>query len=172
MEAVLLWILNGLGVLFIIYTIVQGIRVQLTIKRCEPIHKRPLRAKPLDKNKTNFWVFIIVAIVLWGGCLLGIAYFKLIQIMPIYFAAITALSSFATLFRQGKIGEKGIAVTDKFIRWEDVHSYTLDWFPITSSQYPNGRLIINTLSGQQYELIVEKEYKKEIGNLLESKSPA
>lgn len=172
METVLLWILNGLGVLFIIFTIVQGILVHLTIKRCEPVHKRPLRAKHFEKNKNKFWLFIIAAVVLWGGWLLGIAYFKMIQIMPIYLVAIITLSSFTTFFCQGKIGEKGIAVTDKLIHWEDVNSYTLEWFPITSNHYPNGRLIIHTCSGKQYELIVEKEYEKEIGNLLESKLPA
>lgn len=161
-------LLNVIASFFVLYLMIRAVLTSRIRKKCEPIHKRPFQIK-YQKTPWQDRITIIATLLMWGCWILGIIYYETVQMSFVYFAALVGMTTFYPLFRNGKIGEKGIAIADQFISWHGVADYELTWVPITDFQYPNGKLHVNTTEGKQYEIIVDKKYADEVTRLLESK---
>lgn len=151
-----------------LYILLQAVRTHRTMKKCEPIHKKFFRVKGTGKLlQTRLYVIVLI--------LFAVTYFISVysygfrELILLDVSSVFGYTMFATLFRQGKIGEKGVSIAHIFIPWDDLHNAILEWLPITHSHYPNGELTLTTRSHQTYIIMVEKKYEKEISDLLQNK---
>ena len=168
LETIALVFLNAIGAMFILATVLQCVKIRRAAKTCKPIHKHPVTVKQTTKRRIERG-FFAGGVVLWIGVVTGLFLFSIHQIAILYGAAIASLSSFYPLFRQGKIGENGIAVADRFIPWNEVEEHTLHWPPVTHADYPFGHLDLRTSSGSRFKLVVDNRDSKIIVRLLETK---
>lgn len=161
-------LLNVIGGLFVLYLFVRAVLIHRARKQCESIHKKPFQIK-VKKGSWNDRIHIILTLLMFGFWLVGLIYYEMIQLSILYFASIVGMTSFYSLFRHGKVGEKGIAIADRFISWKNVKNLQFESSKITDLHYPDGKLSINTTEGKQFDMIIDKQYADEVNHLLESK---
>lgn len=149
-------LLNAIGSVFVLYLIIHAIRITSVRKKCKPIHKRPFSVERFNKSRKNR-VVILSIIGLYGLWLYGILTYEPVQLFLLYFAAITGLTTYFPLFKQGKVGQDGIAISDTFISWQDVEHAEFIAPTISDTHYPNHTLSLSTKHGFCFRLIVDKE---------------
>lgn len=169
MKGILL--LNVVGSLFILYLIARAVLIHRARKQCESIHKQPFQVK-VKKGSWKDRMTIIFIILMFGCWIVGLIYYEMVQLSILYLAAIFGMTSFFPLFRQGKVGEKGIAIADRFISWKNVENLKLTSSKISDFHYPDGKLSLSTTEGKQFEIIVDKKYTEEVTRLLEVQKSA
>lgn len=158
-------VINVVGGLFLLYLIICTIRIIRTRRKCSPVHKHPVHFEQYPKSRKHL-VVIISIVILWGLCLFGIIYYELIKVLLLYLSAITGMTTYFPLFRQGKVGQHGIAIADTFIPWQDVERSEFIAPNLSDFHYPNHTLSVFTKNGLRYKLIVNKESTKRIAQLL------
>lgn len=158
-------VLNAAGGLFLLYLMIFMIRMFRIRKKCSPVHKHPVRVEQYPKSPKHL-IAILSIVILWGLCLFGIIYYELIKVLLLYLSAIIGMTSYFPLFRQGKIGQHGIAIADTFIPWQDVEHAEITPPNLSDFHYPDHTLSVFTKKGSHYRLIVNKETLKPIAQLL------
>lgn len=160
--------LNVIGSLFILYLIVRAFLTRRARKQCQSFHKQPFQIK-VKKGSWKDRMTIIFTLLMFACWIIGLLYYATVQLSILYLAAILGMHSFYPLFREGKIGEKGIAIADHFISWQHIDNLQLTTSKISDFHYPNEKLLINTTEGKQYELIIDKKHSEKVTQLLKVK---
>lgn len=158
-------ILNGIGSLFILFIIWRALSIRQARKQCESLHKRPFQIK-VSKGTWKDRLTVVFIVLSFGLWLIGLLYYETIDLGLLHFAAILGMTSFFPLFREGKVGHKGIAIAEHFIAWEDIDKASFTWTKPADFHYPNGTLSINTKDERQYDIIVDKQEAEKIEDML------
>lgn len=158
-------LLNAAGSLFLLYLILQTIRTALVRKKSKPVHKQPFRIHQMNRSRKHI-IVIICSVLLWTLWLYGIFQYEMYQLPLLYFAAITGLTIYYPLFRQGKVGKTGITIADTLIPWQDVENIEFISSKKSDFHYPNQKLTVYTKNGSHYSLIVDNENTDNIKQLL------
>jgi hypothetical protein len=160
--------MNIVSVITILALLVYAIRTHITGRMTgERILKQQLKGLQGFKLKKQYLMLCLLLIVQVVFCLVSILIVKEGTVIP-RISFVVCLAVILISFNSTKIGTNGIANGTYFYRWSDFQSFAFHMELNSNVYYPDGKcLLTHKGSEEDIELLIPKESKKEINELLE-----